>query len=168
MTFDRRLAGLFRMDDAAWERHANPWSGWTRLSTLPLLILAVWSRVWLGWWALVPLAIALAWLWLNPHLFPPPRSTQNWMSKGVLGERIWLSRDQVPVPDHHRRVVAILGIVSGLGVLLVVWGLVALAICPTLLGVVVVFMSKLWGLDRMVWLYEEMKSATPEYAEWSR
>ena len=82
MTFERKLAGVLRMDDAAWERHANPWSGWTRLTTLPLLILAVWSREWLGWWALVPVAVALAWLWLNPHLFPPPRSTRNWMSQG--------------------------------------------------------------------------------------
>ena len=76
MTFERKLAGAFRMDDAAWARHANPWSGWSRLTTLPLLILSLWSRQWLGWWALVPTALSLAWLWLNPHLFPP-RSTRN-------------------------------------------------------------------------------------------
>ena len=168
MTFERRVAGLFRLDDAAWERHANPWSGWSRLTTLPLLILSFWSRQWLGWWALVPVAVALAWLWLNPHLFPPPRSTRNWMSQGVLGERVWLNRDKVPVPNHHRMVIYVLNLVSGAGVILVIWGVAALAICPTLLGTVVVFMSKLWGLDRMVWLYREMEATTPEYARWSR
>ncbi len=90
------------------------------------------------------------------------------MSQGVLGERVWLSRDKVPVPNHHRTVIYVLNLVSGAGVILVIWGVAALAICPTLLGTVVVFMSKLWGLDRMVWLYREMEATTPEYARWLR
>lgn len=45
-----RLAeGLMGMDDQSWLSHANPLSVWTRILTpLPLLILAVWSRVWIG------------------------------------------------------------------------------------------------------------------------
>jgi len=34
------------MDDATWKRHANPWSGWSRITILPLLCLAIMSRVW--------------------------------------------------------------------------------------------------------------------------
>ena len=35
---------LMSMDDAAWERHASPWSVWTRVITgLPVLLAAVWS-----------------------------------------------------------------------------------------------------------------------------
>jgi hypothetical protein len=29
-----------------------------------------------------------------------------------------------------------------------------------------VYCGKLWYLDRMVWLWEEMKDATPEYRGW--
>nr|WP_238997445.1 DUF6653 family protein [Mycolicibacterium sp. CBMA 361] len=36
------------MTDAAWRRHANPWSVWTRFAAIPLMMLAIWSRVW-GW-----------------------------------------------------------------------------------------------------------------------
>ena len=46
-----------RMTPEVWARHANPWSGWTRVAILPLFVLAIWSRAWLGWWALVPLAL---------------------------------------------------------------------------------------------------------------
>jgi hypothetical protein len=47
----RSLERLMAMDDRVWRRHANPWSGWTRVTVLPLLVLAIWSRVWIGWWA---------------------------------------------------------------------------------------------------------------------
>ena len=43
MTPERTIAQLFRMDDATWLRHANPWSGILRNTALPLLIIAFWS-----------------------------------------------------------------------------------------------------------------------------
>ncbi len=52
---------LFGLEGEAWMRHANPASVWTRFAALPLLALALWSRVWIGWWALLPVAAALAW-----------------------------------------------------------------------------------------------------------
>ena len=38
---------------------------------------------------------------VNPLLFPTPRSTRNWASKGVFGERIWADRNTVELPDRH-------------------------------------------------------------------
>lgn len=74
---------LMGMDDATWARHSNPWSGWTRITTLPLLCLAVWSRAWWGWGALLPVFAVLCWTWLNPRLFPPPTNERAWMTKGT-------------------------------------------------------------------------------------
>lgn len=51
---------------------------------------------------------------------------------------------------------------AALGMVFVVWGVVALDVWPTLLGCALVYLAKLWFLDRMVWLYEEMKTATRE------
>lgn len=167
MTLERKIAAAFNMSDDAWARHANPWSGWTRIATaLPLLILAIWSRVWLVWWSLIPVAIAVFWIWLNPRIFPKPRSTNNWVSKGVLGERVWLNRDRVSVPQHHYRVPDILNAISALGGAFVIWGLVVLNVWPTLLGFILVTLGKLWYLDRMVWLYQDMKDANLEYQSW--
>lgn len=166
MTIDRTIAAAFRMTDEVWERHANPWSVWTRFTALPLIIMAIWSRVWFGWWALLPAAAALLWTWLNPRIFARPRSTDNWASMAVLGERVWVNRAAVPVPARHRVVPQVLNAVSATGLPFVVWGLVAIEVWPTVLGTVIIYLGKLWFADRMVWLYEDMKDADPRYREW--
>lgn len=166
MSYDRRIASLFRMTDEVWMRHANPWSVWTRFAVLPLLVLAVWSRGWIGWWSLIPVAVVLVWTWLNPRIFPRPRSTDNWASKAVLGERVWLNRGRIPVPPHHRTLPGILNAVSLIGTVFLVWGLIVIDVWPTLLGLAIVYLGKLWFVDRMVWLYEDMKDADPTYRSW--
>ena len=157
MTKEQKIASLFAMDDETWEKHANPWSVWTRNTVLPVLIVAFWSRVWLGWLAIAPVAIAIIWMWVNPRLFKKPKSTDNWASKSVLGERIWLNRKAVPVPERHRRAPNILSAVSGTGFLFVIYGVYFLEIWPVLFGSALVYLGKLWFLDRMVWLYEDTK-----------
>lgn len=149
---------LMAMSDDVWERHANPWSGWSRLTIPPVFVAAVWSRVWLGWWSLVPIALVCLWTWLNPRVFRRPDSIDNWMSKGVLGERVWLARAQTPIPAHHRQMPHILAAVSGVGLIPLAWGLWALDPWPVLTGLVLVTGGKLWFLDRMVWLFEETRA----------
>jgi hypothetical protein len=167
MTMERGLARAFALDDEGWRRHANPWSVWTRVATLPLIVLAVWSRAWIGRWSLVPIALVAAWTWINPRLFPAPRSTESWASRGVMGERVWLNRDRVPVPARHRLAPHLLTGVAASGAVLLIWGLARLEPWPTLTGTVVAYLGKLWFVDRMAWLYEDMKDATPEYRGWS-
>ena len=77
MGFEGSLAKAFQMSDQVWQRHTNPWSGWTRYTALPLLVAALWSRLWLGWWALLPTLGAVLWTWLNPRIFPRPLSTRR-------------------------------------------------------------------------------------------
>lgn len=166
MTVEREVAGLFRLDDAAWMRHANPWSVILRFTVLPLLILAFWSRLYFGWWAVVPVVFAVLWTWLNPRIFPAPQTFSHWTSQAVLGERVWLNRDKVPVPAHHRRVPAILSVVSGCGMLLVFWGVLVFDPWIVVFGTVVVYLGKLWFIDRMVWLWQDMKFVTEEYRAW--
>ena len=104
-------------------------------------------------------------MFLNPRLFPEPESTENWASKAVLGERVWKNRDEKPVPEIHRRVPHILNGVSAVGTVMLVWGVYRLHIWFTLTGLLVAFVGKLWFLDRMVWLYEDMNDIE-EYSEW--
>ena len=159
---------LMAMDEETWARHANPWSVWTRFSCLPLLALAVWSRDWIGWWSLLPLAGALAWTWYNPRAFPPPARTDSWASKGTFGERVYLDRRQVTIPAHHLRASRILTILSALGAVILVYGLAALDFAATIAGLILAMLAKAWFVDRMVWLYEDMKDSRPDYAGWLR
>ena len=157
MNFERIIAKLLRMDEKTWRKHSNPWSGYTRLPLLIPLTLALWSRVWIGWWAIVPVIAVLAWIWLNPRIFPEPKSTDNWFSKGVFGEWIWVNRDKIEILKHHRRVPRMLSIVAAMGLVPYIWGIVILEPWPTVLGMILMFTGKLWFVDRMVWLYEDMK-----------
>ena len=162
VNLERSLASLHRLDEEGWARHANPWSGWSRMLTgMPLIVLALWSRAWLGWWSLVPIALVMAWLLLNPRLFPPARDDASWVSRGVLGERLWVGREERPVPARHRRVPPVLNALSGLSALVLVYGLVVLEPWPTVFGAVLSTVFKLWFIDRMVLLYEDMARDDP-------
>lgn len=161
-----RIAQAFSMDEATWMRHANPWSVWTRVPILPLLCLAIWARAWIGVWCLLPIALLLLWTWINPRAFPVPASTRSWASRAVMGERVWLARDDVPIPAHHAAWAALLAGLSALGMPPLVWGLYAFEIWPLLLGLTLTIGAKMWFLDRMVWLYEDMAKTHAPYAGW--
>ena len=165
-TIEKVIAKVFSMSDKVWERHANPLSVWTRYSVLPILVFAFWSRVWLGWWSIICVAVALFWVWLNPRLFQKPKSTNNWASKAVMGERVWLNRKEVAVPERHKIFPNILSIVAAVGMAFCIYGVVKLHVWPTIFGVALAYLGKSWFLDRMVWLYEDMKEIHPEYRKW--
>lgn len=156
--FFQRTEKVMGMSDATWERHANPLSGWTRIPILPLLALAIWSRDWIGWWCLAPIAALIIWIFVNPRAFPPPQSVDNWMSKGVLGERVFLARKAKRIPQHHTKWGIGLSIVAALGLPPLVYGLWALEVWPVLLGLTLTVGAKMWFLDRMVWLLVDTTS----------
>jgi len=148
-------------------KHANPWSVWTRYSVLPLIVFAFWSRLWIGWWCLIPAGAALLWVFLNPIVFNRPKSTKNWASKAVLGERVYLNRDIVKIPvTHDTPLYKILNAISFTGVMIAIWAIIYYSIWGAILGVTLAYLGKSWYLDRMVWLYEMMKSCDAEYQKW--
>jgi len=74
------------MKDSAWRRRANPWSVWTSFAAIPAMIVAIWSRVWLGWvGALLPVAVVVLWLVVNPVIFLAVDVPKVWVSKGSYG-----------------------------------------------------------------------------------
>ena len=152
---------LMRMDEAGWRRHATPLSGWTRFAILPAFAAAVWSRVWIGWGALVPVAALVLWTFANPRAFPPPADYGAWMSRGVLGERLWLDRAHRPIPAHHVRAAGLTTAVAATGLPVLGWGLWALDPFATLLGLCLSVGGKAWFLDRMVWLHADLTRTTP-------
>jgi len=168
MSLEHRIASAFWRDGETGSRYANPWSVWVR-NALPLLLIAAgWSRVVLGWWALVAIAFALAWMWLEPRLLAVPQHTDGWASKAVFGERVWMNRKVVPVPRRHRIAPNLLAAATETGVLLALYGVVWLDGWATVFGTTLAVLGRLWFLDRMVWIYEDMKYTTPEYHGWLR
>ena len=72
-----------RLADAMWRRHANPRSGWSRVVTLPVLMYGIYAR------RPRVAAAAVAFAVVNPVLFSPPEDADAWMTRVVLGERMY-------------------------------------------------------------------------------
>jgi hypothetical protein len=167
-TGESRVAKLFGLSGDTWMRHSNPWSVWTRFAFLPMFAVAVWSRDWIGWWSLVPIVLSLVFMMINPLLFKPPKSTRNWASKAVFGERVWADRNKVEIPARYRvtRSWTVAYTAQFAGMVAFAYGLVRLDLAMTLTGLVLVQTAKGWFLDRMVLMYDDMKERNAEYAKW--
>lgn len=167
-TTDRKVAKAFGLEGESWMKHANPASVWTRFSVVSLIALAVWSREWIGVWCLVPIALSIVWMFVNPLLFDAPASTRNWTSRAVLGERIWVDRDKVELPEQFRARTAslIANAYSGIGMAILAYGLVDLNALAAVAGILITHGGKAWYLDRMQLLFVEMKGHNREYASW--
>jgi hypothetical protein len=166
-TTEARVAKLFGLTGENWLRHANPVSVWTRFAVLPLLAISIWSRDWIGWWSLVPVVLSLVFMMINPLLFRRPRSTRNWASKSVLGEHVLSERTKVPVPSQFTsKVPNVTYAIQTVGLVIMVYGLWRLDALATISGMLICQVAKLWYLDRMVLLFEDMKTRHAEYATW--
>lgn len=152
------IAKAFLPDDESWLKHANPWSVWTRFITLPFLVLAVWSRAWIGWYCLIPISILVIWIIFNPRLFGKPASFDSWGSRAVLGERFYIN-EYSAIPVQHKPLILILirSVLQTISGLVLAVGLWELNKYNTLYGMALVYLSKMWFLDRMVWLYEDTR-----------
>ena len=164
MDLFRASERLMAMTGEDWARHANPASVVTRILILPALALTILARDWLGAWTLVPLALVVAWVWLNPRVFPRPTRADGWATEGVLGERVFLARHDRAIPAHHLRWAHGLTAASLAGLVPLVWGLWSLVPGWTLAGLVLTMGAKLWFVDRMVWLWRDMAATHPDVA----
>jgi hypothetical protein len=150
------MAATFRLDGDGWQRHANPWSVYTRIPIPALIAAAVWSRDWIGWWCLIPVAAVVTWAMVNPTFFRPPRSLDHWASRAVLGETYWADRKNAPIPEHHRVAPIVLTVINTLGVPFIVWALVTLDFWMLCFGLAVHMAGKNWFMDRMALIYDEL------------
>jgi len=142
-----------RMSDEMWKRHANPWSVWTRFAAIPAFMLAVWSRIWIGWWSLIPIIVVVIWLYLNVLVLPPIDTPRNWASKGIYGEKLWLGK-RAELPKHYDVIQKWLIVLGVVGMILIAAGLYRLHFWISLLGAVVLILGQLWRIDRFSTLYE--------------
>ena len=159
----RAAERLMSMDDRVWLRHANPWSVWTRIATAPFLFLAAWSHVWIGWYALVPLVLVAVWTWLNPRLFAVPADRTTWSARGVFGERVFLNRRAVPIPTSHLFMGHLLTTLSAVSLLGFLIGLYVQDLWLALGAFTLAFVFKMWFVDRMAWLFDQMHDTHPDY-----
>jgi hypothetical protein len=66
--------------------HSSPWSAWTRLLSVPLVFVPIWTRSWRQG------AIVGVWLIANPIVFPEPKDDKAWATRAMLGEEMWITK----------------------------------------------------------------------------
>ncbi|MFB6311086.1 MAG: DUF6653 family protein [Salinirussus sp.] len=135
-----------RIEERFWSRHANPKSGWTRVPTGAVIVLAVYRRQWRV------LGAALLWTLLNPFLFPPPETDDAWMTRAVLAERWWI-RDEM-----HRTIGLdspnICNTIGALGFCYALYAAWRQSPIGAIIGTVASIVLKLWWLRVLVEWYD--------------
>jgi hypothetical protein len=137
------------MKEQTWERHSNPWSGWSRMVGYWALLGAIFlHNVWF-------IGIVIVFLIINPKLFPPPKHQKAWMSKSVLGEQIYtktgMLKKDLPTFLNFLNLPFFVGSVY-FSYTQNLW----LAILTCILSTT----YKLWFLDRMVSIYDQRPENT--------
>lgn len=135
------------LSEKTWERHANPWSGWTRVLSMPALAIGLYMH---NFWIL---GITVVWLIINPMLFPKPRSVDNWMSKGVLGERLYY-KDGKKFKKDLPTLLNVLNIPAFAAFVYFGW---QHELMSMLLAGLLVMTIKFWFIDRMAQLAESVR-----------
>jgi len=161
------LQKLFRLNDTNWMRHANPWSVYTRYSALPLILLSIWSKCWIDNFWYLALGLSIIWTFVNPVLFKKPRSTNNWASHCVFGERVYINRKKIDIPKHHKTpIIPIQNTIAGIGFVVSIIAASQYEFWVMMFGLSLAILGKTWFLDRMVWLFHDMKDKNEEYHNW--
>ena len=78
-----------------------------------------------------------------------------------------MNRDQIDIPDQHKTsLYTLLNSISFFGLVLAIWGMSVYSYWGVVVGVGVTILGKSWFLDRMVWLFEDMKDKDETYKSW--
>lgn len=146
------------MKEKTWEQHANPISGFTRIISYPLVFLPIWflsdfiSNPYKYWYIAAIGLIAILWFTVNPRLFKKPKTFDHYLSRGVLGEKIWTE-------DRKKDTIAtILTIVLAPFFLISLYTTYMQMFWEMMFFASVPFILKLWFIDRMVFLYDQNKT----------
>ncbi len=164
---DPRHVRHLSMQSAALTRLSKPRNLFIRALLLPALLTPLWYQATLGWfWATALSLAAVAWIWIIPPFSKGNTGAKSWLQKATLGERMWLNRMFVPIPNtYHQKALALL-IVGLLSVAAAIWGATAHDILIMLTGAILAYLAKFASMFVMVKLFEHMKNAHPIYKSW--
>jgi hypothetical protein len=148
-----RVSSLIeRLTREVFRHHSNPWSAWTRLLSVPLVFVPVWTRsrrqgAFLG-----------AWLIANPIVFPDPKSDRAWATRVMLGEEMWIAER----PLDRAMALNVGATAFGLGG---VWGAYKRRLLPTAVCAVGQAALLLAYWREMVAYYERHRTKPPTTAQ---
>jgi len=103
------------------------------------------------------LALAVIWAAVNPIFFPKPKHVDNWMSKGVLGERLYF-KDGKKLRKDLPSLLNLANVPVFAAFIYFGW---QRQLVPLVLAGCLTMVIKFWFIDRMAALYERHVAETP-------
>lgn len=97
------------------------------------------------------LGAVVVWAVINPFIFPKPNSTNNWMSKGVLGEQLYF-KDGKKLRRDLPTLLNLINIPVFISFLYFGW---QQELVPLILSGLLTMTIKFWFIDRMALLAEK-------------
>lgn len=133
-----------------------------------LLTACLWSKIWIGPAAAIALCAAvLVLLVFAPKRFSTTVRGFDWARQVGYGEKIWLNRIFVPVPQALNYRLTTLYLVFWAGMLVALWG--AIASLPLLsgTGLAVAYSAQASCFRKLIHLYTVMRDQYPLYRFWA-
>ncbi len=63
----------------------------------------------------------------------------------------------IEIPRHHVKAAFALTILSMMGTVILLYGLITLESLSTIAGCITTYLGKLWFVNKMMWLFEDLK-----------
>ncbi|MET1415308.1 DUF6653 family protein [Roseibium sp. HPY-6] len=133
-----------------------------------ILVAALWSHIWLGLMTAALLAIGLSFVLVAFQRLRFERyGNLTWAKSVGFGERIWLNRLFVPVPEQLGARITTLYVVFWLGASIALLGGSTASWVLTSSGLVVAYCAQFVCFRKLIELYHQMKSKAPLYDFWA-
>lgn len=86
----------------------------------------------------------------------------------MMGEHVWDARKTIPIPPQHAKMVALLNSFLGIGFIPFAMGFYQLDVWMVITSTATTATVKLWFLDRLAWLFDDMNETHITYGKWLR
>ncbi|MTH98305.1 DUF6653 family protein [Roseibium sp. RKSG952] len=151
-----------------WQQKVYPATVYFRILGLPALSAAIWSHVALGTGPAFLLTCAtVVIMMLAPRLFGRPKGNLRWAAKSVYGERIWLNRAKLPIPNDDAGNALAMFFTWMIGTGVMIWGSIEALPVIAVPGLVIAMAAHISFQDRMVKVFNKMETAHPLYRFWA-
>lgn len=136
---------------------ANRNKFFVNLSNTILIAGSLWSRKFLKSWFVIPSSCTIYWMLYNNMLFQPEKHIKHWISQVQIAEALWKQKVALFKQNHTKQqMVLYLGNIIGYG--LTVYGGVRLRALPTVLGLIIHYVSKVFFYNKMIEYFEKAKA----------
>jgi len=133
-----------------------------------LLTACLWSKIWLGTAGAISLCLgALVLMVLAPKVLATPFEHITWARQVGFGEKVWLNRIFIPVPQNLNYRLTTLYLVFWSGTLVALWGAFASLPILSATGLAVAYSAQVTCFGKLIQLYRVMRDKYPLYRFWA-